>query len=81
VRPGEPLDLGLFSPYLYVGDPEWDTGTNTLSGKPEKLASSLREAHDLGCNVLFVHLRSRDRDELCDQLAAFGRDVAPLLVR
>ena len=34
---------------------------------------------DLGCNVLYLHFRSRDRHELVDQLAAFGRDVAPLL--
>ena len=47
----------------------------------ERIAESLREAYDLGCNVLHLHFRSRDRDEYADQLAAFGRDVAPLLAR
>jgi probable F420-dependent oxidoreductase len=79
VRPGVELDLGFFPEFLYVGEPAWDTGGYTLTGSPERLADSLLEARDFGCNVLFLHFRSRDRHELVDQLAAFGRDVAPLL--
>ena len=79
VRPGVELDFGFMPEFLYVGEPGWDTGDHTVSGSPAKLADSLRSVRDLGCNVLHLHFRSRDRQELCDQLATFGRDVAPLL--
>jgi len=79
VRPGAEIDLGFFPEYLYIGTPSWDTGGYTISGTADELAESLREAYDFGCNVLHLHFRSRDRDEMCDQIAAFGRDVAPLL--
>jgi probable F420-dependent oxidoreductase len=78
-RPGAALDLGFFPENIYVGPARWDIGPTALTGAPEPIAASLREARDLGCNVLHVRLRSRSAAELCDQLAAFGRDVAPLL--
>lgn len=81
VRPGAKLDLGFMPEGLYVGTPGWDVGPNTTSGSPEQLAESLSETYRLGCNVLYVHFRSRSSSELCDQLAAFGRDVAPLLAQ
>jgi probable F420-dependent oxidoreductase len=79
VRPEATLDLGLMPEALYVGTPTWDVGPNRLTGSPERIAESLREAYDLGCNVLHLHFRSRDREEYTDQLAAFGSQVAPLL--
>ena len=33
----------------------------------------------MGANLCGVRFRSRSCDELCDQIDAFGRDVAPLL--
>jgi probable F420-dependent oxidoreductase len=79
MRPGTEIDLGFFPGYLYVGEPSWDTGPNSVTGSPERVAESLREARAYGCNVLHLHFRSRGCSELVDQLAAFGRDVAPLL--
>lgn len=79
LRPGADIDFGFMGEFLYVGNPAWETGGHTITGSPERLAASLREARDLGCNVLHLHFRSRDRHELVDQLAAFARDVAPLL--
>jgi probable F420-dependent oxidoreductase len=79
-RPGAALDLGFFPENIYVGPAPWDIGPTALTGAPEPIAASLREARDLGCNVLHIRLRSRSAAELCDQLAAFGRDVAPLLI-
>ena len=79
VRPGAEIDLGCMSEYIYIGQADWDLGAHKLTGSPEQIAESLREASDLGCNTLHLHFRSRSRNELCDQLAAFGRDVAPLL--
>jgi hypothetical protein len=67
--------------WMYVGEPSWDVGQWCLTGKPERIAESLRAAHDFGCSVLHVRFRSRSCDELCDQLAAFGSEVAPLLAR
>ena len=81
VRPDATLDLGWMPEWLYVGTPIWDVGPGRLTGPPDQIAESLREIYELGCNVLYVHFRSRDRAEYADQLAAFGRDVAPLLVR
>jgi probable F420-dependent oxidoreductase len=79
VRPGAAIDLGFMPEFIYIGTPSWDVGASRLTGAPERIAESLREAYDLGCNTLFVHFRSRSRAELCDQLAAFGAEVAPLL--
>jgi len=79
VRPGARLDLGFMPEWLYVGDPGWDLGPHCLSGPPEKLAEALRAAHTFGCSVLHLRFRSRDGQELCDQLSAFGATVAPLL--
>lgn len=79
VRPGTALDLGFMPEWIYIGTPTWDIGENKLTGTPDQIAESLREARELGCNALHLHFRSRTRAELCDQLAAFGRDVAPLL--
>ena len=81
VRPGAAIDLGFMPGMMYVGEPSWDVGEWTLAGKPDKLLSSLREAHDFGCTVLHVRFRSRSCDELCDQVAAFGSEVAPHLDR
>jgi len=79
VRPDARIDLGFMPGMLYVGKPTWDVGEWTIAGSPDELAASLREAHDFGCSVLHVRFRSRSCDELCDQLAAFGAEVAPLL--
>jgi len=79
VRPEAVLDLGFMPGMLYMGDPGWDVGESCISGSADKIAASLREAHDMGCNVLHLRFRSRSLDELCDQLAAFGTEVAPLL--
>jgi len=75
VRPDAELDLGFFGEAIYVGTPPWDVGPDRLTGSPERIAASLREGPELGCRVLHLHFLSRSCAELCDQLAAFGRDV------
>jgi probable F420-dependent oxidoreductase len=80
VRPEAVLDLGWLPEWLYVGTPTWDLGDHPhVTGTPDEIAASLRYAHDLGCSHISVHLRSRGPTELLDQLAAFGREVIPLL--
>ncbi|MFD8411804.1 MULTISPECIES: LLM class F420-dependent oxidoreductase [unclassified Streptomyces] len=75
----EPFEFGAITEALYVGEPAWDTGRRTLSGKPEVLAESLRAYRALGVDQIQVRFRSRDRAELTDQITAFGAEVAPLL--
>lgn len=75
----EPIDIGVVTEVLYVGEPGWDVGTRTIAGPPEKLADSLREFGAMGVDHLQVRFRSRDVGELVDQMHAFGAEVAPLL--
>ncbi|MFG3308394.1 LLM class F420-dependent oxidoreductase [Streptomyces wuyuanensis] len=77
----EPLVVGAITEPLYVGDAGWDTGRRTLTGRPDALAESLREYGAMGVDQIQVRFRSRSRDELTDQMAAFAADVAPHLDR
>ncbi|MGW1534605.1 TIGR03619 family F420-dependent LLM class oxidoreductase [Streptomyces aureus] len=74
-----PLTIGAITEPLYVGAPGWDVGRRTLSGPPAALAASLREYAAMGVHQIQVRFRSRNRDELLDQISAFGADVAPHL--
>ncbi|MFI9060255.1 LLM class F420-dependent oxidoreductase [Streptomyces sp. NPDC053429] len=74
-----PLEIGAITEVLYVGEPAWDTGRRTLTGKAEALAESLRAYRALGVDQIQVRFRSRDRTELTDQITAFGAEVAPHL--
>jgi probable F420-dependent oxidoreductase len=77
----EPIDLGTITEFLYVGDPGWDVGEQTLSGKPDYLAARLNEFGAMGVSHLQIRFRNRSLQELLDQMDAFGRDVAPQLGR
>jgi alkanesulfonate monooxygenase SsuD/methylene tetrahydromethanopterin reductase-like flavin-dependent oxidoreductase (luciferase family) len=80
-RGDEPIDLGTITEFLYVGDPAWDVGEQTLSGKPDYLAERLNEFAAMGVSHLQIRFRNRSLQELLDQMDAFGRDVAPNLER
>ena len=82
-RGDDPIDLGttIAPDFLYVGTPAWDVGDRTISGSGRSIAESLNEFGRMGVNHLQVRFRSRSLDELLDQMAAFGRDVAPHLQR
>lgn len=75
----DPITIGAITEALYVGEPGWETGRRTLVGKPEVLAESLRAYRAMGVDQIQVRFRSRGRDELTDQMAAFGADVGPYL--
>jgi len=51
----------------------------SVTGDGDAIAASLRELKTMGANMCGVRFRSRSCDELCDQIDAFGREVAPLL--
>ncbi|MEU9099641.1 LLM class F420-dependent oxidoreductase [Streptomyces sp. NPDC048361] len=75
----EPITVGAITEALYVGEPGWEAGRRTLTGKPEALAESLRAYRAMGVDQIQVRFRSRGCDELIDQMAAFGAEVAPHL--
>ena len=82
VRPGATIDFGFYPEWIYIGTPFFEANAawhNT--GSPEQIAESLCFAHEVGCTVLHLHFRSRSADEYCDQIAAFARDVWPLVIR
>jgi probable F420-dependent oxidoreductase len=75
----EPIDVGAIAPFLYVGEPTWDTGTHTLHGSTRRLADYLADYAQMGVGQVQVRFRSRNVDELCDQIRAFATDVVPLV--
>lgn len=79
LRGDEPIEIGANSPWLYLGRPGFELPPGAVSGPAEAIAASLRELRAMGADVCGVRFRSRSCDELCDQIEAFGREVAPLL--
>jgi probable F420-dependent oxidoreductase len=77
----EPIDLGTITEFLYVGEPGWDVGEQTLSGPPDLLAEKLNEFGTMGVSHLQIRFRNRSLQELLDQMDAFHREVAPHLHR
>ena len=73
-----PFAIGGNSEVLYVGDPWFEPGPGQLAGPPEVMAERLRKAKSVGINQLQLRFHTRTAQELCDQLDAFGADVAPL---
>jgi probable F420-dependent oxidoreductase len=78
-RGGEPIELGMNSPWLYIGTPAFDLGANSFSGSPDAIAAELRQRKELGVSHIGVRFRSRSCDELIEQIERFGTDVGPLL--
>jgi hypothetical protein len=80
-RGGAPLDIGGISDCLYVGTPPagLELPKGTVAGSPDQVAEYLRPFRAAGVGQVQVRFPSRSVDELCDQIAAFGQDVAPLV--
>jgi hypothetical protein len=76
---GAPIAIGALAGILHVGEPTWELPRGTVSGSPEKIAEDLAEFTALGCSHLQLRFPSRSAEELCDQMAAFGELVGPLL--
>lgn len=77
-RGDDPIVLGALSGPLFVGEPAWDV-PRCVHGAPEQLATYLRTHAELGVDQIQVGFVSRSADELCEQIAAFAADVAPLV--
>jgi probable F420-dependent oxidoreductase len=81
VRPGATFDIGVITEMLYVGDADWELPKYTRSGAPERIVEALNEYGAMGVSHLQVRFAARSIDELCDQMARFGADVGPHLIR
>lgn len=78
-RGDEPIDLGINTESIYIGEPTFELAKYDLSGPADKIAERLRSYAGLGINQLQIRFRSRSAEELCDQIRAFGADVGPAL--
>jgi probable F420-dependent oxidoreductase len=79
-RRGEaPIDLGMNAPWLYIGKAPFELGPADRTGTPAELAELFRGIKRLGVQHCGIRFRSRSCDELCDQIAAFGADILPLI--
>jgi probable F420-dependent oxidoreductase len=65
-RAGEPFAIGALSGPLDLA-------------KTDKVAAYLRTYRDLGCDQIQVGFTSESADHLCDQIAAFAAEVAPIV--
>jgi probable F420-dependent oxidoreductase len=78
-----PIDIGALTERIYVGepgsDPGFEVGEYSLTGSPDHIAERLRRYALVGINQIQMRFHARSADELCDQIDAFGADVAPHL--
>jgi probable F420-dependent oxidoreductase len=86
LRDGAPIDVGTIAEPIYLdgsgapGDGGWELPRFVLRGDAGAVAASLRELVAMGVHHLQVRFMARSASECCDQVAAFGDLVAPLLV-
>ncbi len=73
-----PIDLGMNAPWLALGRAPLEA-PNTRTGSNAELAEIFRAIKRLGVQHCGIRFRSRSCDELCDQVAAFGADILPLI--
>jgi probable F420-dependent oxidoreductase len=80
-RDGAPLDIGSIAYPMYLGTPPADNELppGTVQGPAESLADHLRPYGEAGCGQVQVRFPSHSVEELCDQIAAFGANVIPLV--
>jgi len=81
LRDGAPIAIGALPGTFHDGEASWELPSGTVTGPPEKIAENLAEVVDLGVSHLQLRFPSRSVSEMCDQMAAFGEQVGPLLGR
>lgn len=74
-----PIDIGIITSFVYLGDPTFDPPPGTFTGDAGRIARGLARLADLGATQLQVRFAARSADEYVDQVARFGTDVVPLL--
>ena len=78
-RGGAPIAMGALAGTFHVGSASWELPRGTVSGSGERIAENLEELTAMGATHLQLRFPSRSVEEMCDQMAAFGREVGPLL--
>ena len=80
-RDGAPLDIGSIAYPMYLGTPPADNELppGTVQGTADVLAEHLRPYREAGCGQVQVRFPAHSVGELCDQIASFGAEVAPLV--
>ncbi len=76
---GDPIEIGALGGAVYLGSADWDLPRGTVTGSVDRIAENLAELTDMGARHVQLRFPSRSVEELCDQMAAFGEQVAPLL--
>ncbi|HUI47049.1 MAG TPA: TIGR03619 family F420-dependent LLM class oxidoreductase [Acidimicrobiia bacterium] len=81
VRPGAVPEIG-YHLVAHVGEPTWELPKGVMHGSPDRIAEfANKRLGAIGVSHLQVRLYARDASEQCDQIAAFGAEVGPHLVR
>jgi len=81
LRGGAPIEIGALAGVFHVGEPDHELPRGTVSGSPDRIVENLAELIDMGVSHIQMRFPSRSLEELCDQIAAFGERVGPLLSR
>ncbi|GIW42701.1 MAG: LLM class F420-dependent oxidoreductase [Candidatus Binatia bacterium] len=76
---GLPIDVGMNSPWLYLGEPSFEVPPGTVTGSPRKIAECLWSLRSRGADHVGVRFRARCCQELVEQILRFGEEVGPLL--
>jgi alkanesulfonate monooxygenase SsuD/methylene tetrahydromethanopterin reductase-like flavin-dependent oxidoreductase (luciferase family) len=80
-RPGAVPEIG-YHLVAHVGEPTWDLPKGVMHGSADRIAEFANtRLGAIGVSHLQVRLFARDASEQCDQIAAFGAEVGPQLVR
>jgi probable F420-dependent oxidoreductase len=78
-RGADPLMVGHITPFIHIGNPDFEVGDATITGSADHVAEAILAGTAEGVNQLQVRFKARNIDEYCDQLRAFATDVAPHL--
>jgi len=81
LRGADPIAIGALAGTVHVGEATWELPRGTVTGSPQRIAEDLAEVIAMGASHLQLRFPSRSVDEMCDQMAAFGEQVGPLLRR
>lgn len=73
------FDIGVTGGPIYVGTPSFEVPEHALVGNVNEVVERISRMTSRGINQLQFQFLGRDVSEVCDQLSAFGEQVAPLL--
>jgi hypothetical protein len=81
VRPGAVPEIG-YHLVAHVGEPAWELPKGVMHGSADRIAEfANKRLGAIGVSHLQVRLIARDASEHCEQIARFGAEVGPQLVR